>query len=677
MASMTTFSAGLRRAGEARRFTRSNSAAWYGSIVRSCAWMAMAAVASALGSTAAAADVAALLNRYCADCHNDRDREAGLSVESLKHFRDATPEVWAGIREKVQLRQMPPPESDQPTVEERAAIAAGIAASLKAAGLHVNNKLDWPNYGNFVPHDALFGVAPHPAPATSVRIWRQRPDAYARRHPRGIQAFAMEPGQQVSDYGAIFTVDESSTEIVLRNAQLVVEGWTRVDIQDGEAKPAAGSQAQRQFLPLLQPDRDPTPEQFAQAVNWMFHWAIDRAATEEELVRVRQLYDAVLAEHGRTQAARAALAVPLLMPEAIYRLELGAGPLDEHGRRRLTKHEIIVALQSTLFDAAPPQAIADARAKSELQTREEVAALVQSLLAGDRPNARLLQFFDEYFDYRKAPSVFKEVPSGVDVDVSDLVRETQQLISTIVAEDRDVLRRLLTTDQACIADGSDLPRNHRIYNLPADWKWRPGLIRLSGAERAGVLTQPSWLVAHSGNFDNDPVRRGKWILEHLLGGTVPDLPISVCAVVPADDTKTLRERFEVIRNDDYCWKCHQQMNPLGMPFEAYDHFGRYRLQEKNRPVDTSGAVVGIGDESVDGAVDHPVPLIQRLAGAKRSQEVFVRYAFRFFLGRNETPRDAKTLQDASRAYEESQGSMKALVVSLLTSDSFLFRMPGS
>ena len=59
--------------------------------------------------------------------------------------------------------------------------------------------------------------------------------------------------------------------------------------------------------------------------------------------------------------------------------------------------------------------------------------------------------------------------------------------------------------------------------------------------------------------------------------------------------------------------------------------------------------------------------------AKRTQEVFVRYAFRFFLGRNETVRDAKTLQEANEAYTASDGSMKALVVSLLSSDSFLYR----
>jgi hypothetical protein len=183
-------------------------------------------------------------------------------------------------------------------------------------------------------------------------------------------------------------------------------------------------------------------------------------------------------------------------------------------------------------------------------------------------------------------------------------------------------------------------------------------------------------VAHSGKFDNDPVRRGKWILEHLLGGTVPDLPIGVCAVVPADDAKTLRERFEVIRQNDYCWKCHRRMNPLGMPFENYDHFGRFRLKERDRPVVATGAVIEVGDPAVDGDVSNPIELIHRLAKSKRVQEVFVRYAFRYFLGRNESIRDAGTLQEANRAYETSDGSMRALVISLLTSDSFLYRAPG-
>ncbi|MCA9070245.1 MAG: DUF1585 domain-containing protein, partial [Planctomycetaceae bacterium] len=49
------------------------------------------------------------------------------------------------------------------------------------------------------------------------------------------------------------------------------------------------------------------------------------------------------------------------------------------------------------------------------------------------------------------------------------------------------------------------------------------------------------------------------------------------------------------------------------------------------------------------------------------------HAFRYFLGRNEMLSDSQTLMDADRAYVESGGSFQAVIVSLLTSDSFMYR----
>jgi len=47
--------------------------------------------------------------------------------------------------------------------------------------------------------------------------------------------------------------------------------------------------------------------------------------------------------------------------------------------------------------------------------------------------------------------------------------------------------------------------------------------------------------------------------------------------------------------------------------------------------------------------------------------------FAIFFGRNETLADSKTLIAADRAYVESGGSFKALLISLLSSDSFIYR----
>ena len=191
-------------------------------------------------------------------------------------------------------------------------------------------------------------------------------------------------------------------------------------------------------------------------------------------------------------------------------------------------------------------------------------------------------------------------------------------------------------------------------------------------QRLGILTHPSWLVSHSDAMDNHAIRRGRWIRERLLGGGIPDVPITVDAMLPDEPGRTLRDRMKVTRQD-YCWTCHKKMDPLGLSFEMYNHAGLYRTTELNQPVDTTGEIIESGDSTLDGKFTNAIEMIQTLAESERAEQVFVRHAFRFWMGRNETLNDAPVLQDAHRAYKESGGSMRALLVSLLTSDAFLYR----
>ncbi|MCA9137924.1 MAG: DUF1588 domain-containing protein [Planctomycetales bacterium] len=191
-------------------------------------------------------------------------------------------------------------------------------------------------------------------------------------------------------------------------------------------------------------------------------------------------------------------------------------------------------------------------------------------------------------------------------------------------------------------------------------------------QRLGLLTHPSWLVSHSDAMDNHAIRRGRWIRERLLGGGIPDVPITVDAMLPDEPKETLRHRMRVTR-EDYCWTCHQKMDPLGLPFEMYNHAGLYRTLELDQPVDTTGEIIDSGDPALDGEVADALEMIQKLAESERVEQVFVRHAFRFWMGRNETLHDAPVLREAHHAYKQSGGSMKALIVSLLTSDAFLYR----
>ena len=137
------------------------------------------------------------------------------------------------------------------------------------------------------------------------------------------------------------------------------------------------------------------------------------------------------------------------------------------------------------------------------------------------------------------------------------------------------------------------------------------------------------------------------------------------------------------------------MNPLGMPFEHFDDFGRFRLEEsleyeenilkrmpgnetdlyKTKPIDTRGSLEGTGDPELDGQVDDSFDLIDRLAQSDRVRQSIIRHAFRFFMGRNELISDSETLREADQAYLDSGGSFRAVVISLLCSDSFRFRKP--
>ena len=191
-------------------------------------------------------------------------------------------------------------------------------------------------------------------------------------------------------------------------------------------------------------------------------------------------------------------------------------------------------------------------------------------------------------------------------------------------------------------------------------------------QRMGVLTHPSWLVSHSDAMDNHAILRGRWIREKLLGGGIPDVPITVDAMLPDEPQNTLRERMRVTRKT-YCWTCHRKMDPLGLPFEMYNHAGLYRETELNKPVDTTGEIIDSGDPALDGKVANAFEMIESLAESKKAEQVFVRYAFRFWMGRNETLNDAHVLQDAYHAYRNNGGSIKSLLISLVTSDAFLYR----
>ena len=323
--------------------------------------------------------------------------------------------------------------------------------------------------------------------------------------------------------------------------------------------------------------------------------------------------------------------------------------------------------------------------------------------------------------------------------INSMIANTDGLIEIILREDKNVLKELLTTDRVIyqpytsvrlhrgmttdiayfinrgkpfdpirvydknlVAKGEEERMQHEVRNrnqlnhilpnpaqpiyvrqsqfdngiFPPAKDALKAITTVDTKERLGILTHPVWLVAHSDAMDNHAISRGRWIRERLLGDAVPDIPITVDAKLPDEPHSTIRHRMRVTREKD-CWRCHQKMDPLGLPFEKYNHLGML-LDTKpsnnwGHPVDTTGEIILSGDPALDGPIKDPLEMIQKLANSERVQQVFVRHAFRFWMGRNETLNDAPILQAAHRAYRDNNGSMKALITSLITSDAFLYR----
>ena len=744
--------------------------------------------------------VVSFIKTHCGSCHATEEPQAGLALDRVATDFSNTEQIdlWQRILEQLVLGAMPPASEPVPDSAKLKGVKEWIVQQLRSIQQrpHVEHKLRSPEFGNRVNHTKLFDGSQQGPSASPSRLWRLSPYVYdrfvdglgreLRRQTAIHQPYPLDAGKGVlGDFAAQQFADAATLQLLMMNCQTIAQYQTTgVVYRDHEDQVRRLRKTPPEFEAILSADSLPTSEQIQQAIALEYQLLFERSPNRAEMKRLVQFCQGAIRTGGAVLGLQTTLQAILMQPEAVYRLEIGLGPEDEHGRRRLSRYELAFALARALTDLGPsdirvrlplsdvnPSASPTDRAdRSAADPRRAAKTLLHHCLEGRLSdpqtlrraviqilndnnmstadyrmftedhrvrNTRVLRFFQEFFGYHHAPKVFKDskrIGHGDRYLTERMVDDADQLVMHIFDEDRDVLRRLLTTDAYFVAylgsrehiakdlhyiktnkndanfrfntqylrraeaagrhpipiEGPDARQYVGFYNLDHEtWDYpieQP--FSMPAKQRAGILMHPAWLIAWSGNFENDPIRRGKWIREHLLAGSLPDVPLDVNAVVPDNPHQTLRERLQVTR-EAYCWKCHRQMDPLGLPFEQFDDFGRYRQQElvgglltifperhresATRPIDVTGAVDASGDRTLDGEVGNAFELVHRLADSPRVRQSFVRHAFRFWMGRNETLEDSPVLMAADEAYVQAGGSMKALIASLLSSDAFLYR----
>lgn len=652
---------------------------------------------------------AEFLSKHCVSCHGSEKPKADVSFHELatESVSAESLRVWRKVFERLASGEMPPAKAPQPSADDREKFGEWLGEMLVASGVTLNDgRWQHPSRGNWVDHDALFSGGGNAAAATRGRLWRLTGQAYEEfvqslnsKYRLGFKTYGhsrvRSPWQLASsggfrDYATQHRIGEPEIEHHLRNTRRVARALlgTLPKTRDPEL----------QVLKMtLREERPLSAEKVEAAASAAFAGLLGREAADDE----RKRYAGFLALNLKTLSLEKSLeqlfVAILFHPEVMYRIEL---PPAGAKQAMLPPRDLARALAFAITDREPDETLLAAAKDGQLSAAEGVRSQLRRLLTDpqvERP--RLLRFFQEYFGYTSAIDVFKDPDTRKAAGLRGknewhpnfFVSDTDRLIESILEADRNVLAELLTTPNTFVVTGNTrqadgVKKNAtkpfslfaqttlNIYEIAItrqEWSGeRP--FAMPKEHRRGILTHPSWLVAHSTNFDNHAIDRGRWIRERLLGGRIPEIPVTVDAQLPEEPEHSLRERMRVTR-DEYCWQCHRQMDPLGLPFEQFDHFGQYRTEELGKSVNTSGQIEGSGDEKLDGPVKDPFELIEKLAASKRVEQVFVRHVFRYFIGRNETLADGPTLIAAHKAYVENEGSFKELIVSLLSSDAFLYR----
>jgi hypothetical protein len=236
----------------------------------------------------------------------------------------------------------------------------------------------------------------------------------------------------------------------------------------------------------------------------------------------------------------------------------------------------------------------------------------------------------------------------------------------VVREDRSVLD-FLDSDYTFV--NGRLAKHYGIKDVTGESFSK---VSLAGTPRGGLLTQASVLAVTSNPTRTSPVKRGKWILDNILGTPPPPPPPDVEELKEEDELKgTLRQQMDQHRKNPSCASCHQRMDPLGFGFENFDAVGAWRTQEGKHAIDSSGVLP-------DGSrFNGPAELRKVLVGKK---DQFVRCLaeklLTYALGRGTERTDRCFIEEIAQKTAKDDYRFTRLVTHIVHSDAFQKRSRG-
>ncbi len=601
-----------------------------------------------------------LLTRYCTDCHGPTKPKAGVNLAALlnESQADGSRKIWNKVKENVEGGLMPPEGRPQPSRAEIEAVTKWVEAEQAKAdcgrtvdpGRVTIRRLNRSEYNNTIRD--LVGLDFRPAadfPSDDV-------------------------GYGFDNIGDVLSIPPILMEKYLAAAESIAE---QAIVVGSHARPPARSWESHRRIVFQTPKQPEEFQECAAAVMQQFaSRAYRRPVTGGELAKLLRFVD-LARENGDSfeRGIQLAVQATLVSPQFLFRVELNRGKKKPVGGKPgtqavgvpLNDFEVASRLSYFLWSSMPDDELSKLALAGKLLTEENLARQTRRMLRDPKAQAIVENFAGQWLQLRNLITANPDREQFPTFDESLRVamqQESELFFSSVMREDRSILD-FLDCDYTFLNER--LARHYGVPGVVGDTFRR---VKLTGRERGGLISQASILTVTSNPTRTSPVKRGKWVLEQVLGTPPPPPPANVPQL--AEDKQalsgTLRQRMEQHRSNPNCAGCHSRLDPPGFGLENYDAVGAWRDQEGTHAIDASGKLPS--GESFRG----PAELKTILRSHKREftrclTEKLLIYA----LGRGLEDYDVCTVDKIAAAVAAGDYRFNRLVLEIVQSDPFLKR----
>jgi hypothetical protein len=413
----------------------------------------------------------------------------------------------------------------------------------------------------------------------------------------------------------------------------------------------------------------PTPATKLQAareiIGGFARRAYRRPVTKNEVDRLMKLFELADKEDETFEGSvKVALQAVLVSPHFLFRGEMQPDPNNPGVVHPIDEYALASRLSYFLWSTMPDDELLAFAERKAL--RKNLDQQIKRMLKDPKSKALVDNFAGQWLQIRNLKLVTPDpwqFPEFDDELRAAMQRETELFFEAILREDRSVLEFL---DANYTFVNERLARHYGIPDVKGDQFQR---VTLRGNQRGGLLTQAGILTITSNPTRTSPVKRGKWVLENLLGTPPPPPPPDVPDLKEGKEvvlTGTLRQRMEQHRQDPTCAACHARMDPIGFGLENFNGIGGWRDKDGTFPIEPSGKLVS--GETFSGAADLKTILL------KKKRDDFVRCLsekmLTYALGRGLEYYDKCAVEQITKRLAKSKYRFSALMLEVIKSTPF-------